>query len=149
MLIVYGEKSKIIRRVIVSDEPIDANEHTHTGEASIHVESISIFKQADIASAVEKATGVKPPDSKHAVVRQDGTIASILQCDPEIDVIPDHEIVKVYAGVLEDCIYDKATDSFIAPDRVILKKGDKDAEGQVATKDVITKGGVVKKPNGN
>lgn len=98
--IVYSTQSKMIRRIILPDQDseLDHPQVAAVGESLLVVDRLTY----DVSSAealVEKETGQKPKDSKHAVVDKTGKVIAVIHADPDIDNVGSNQLVAASADV--------------------------------------------------
>jgi hypothetical protein len=121
--VIYAAGSKMVRRIVVSDDlNYDYSQHVGDGEEVLVEERTRTRdgKGDDVSvhaarAAVRIATGIEPPEHVCAVVDGTGLVVNMIAADPDLDTLPEHTLVLAYAGVGIGCTYDQATDTFSAP----------------------------------
>lgn len=94
--VVIGEKSKIVRRIVVPDRDatlVIPGFYTSKGESIIIIDRAKGAYPDVINAAIEQATGVKPSDPRTIVIDKDGMVVDVILADPELDSIPDKTLV--------------------------------------------------------
>lgn len=100
--IVYATGSKMVRRIIVPDDPAMLHNGTHRvgpGETMLVVTGRHDLESCE--AHVKDATGVMPPRLVCAVVNARNTITDLICADPEIDTLPDATMVHAYSPDVE------------------------------------------------
>lgn len=95
-VIVYGARSKIIRRIVVPGPgeslPVGI---CQPGEAMLRAEigmCDGLPRMDDAARCVTDVTGIIPPSGRCAVIR-DGVVVNVINADPHLDEITDCTLV--------------------------------------------------------
>lgn len=118
--IVYATGSKMVRRIIVTDDEKTLDQrHVGPGESLLIADKAKGSDLFAARAAVKLATGIDPPSHECAVVDKAGNVVKIIAADPVIDAVEGHDLVAAYKGVTTECTYDKASDTFTAPTKVI------------------------------
>lgn len=128
--IVYATNSKMIRRIVGSDDPnydysihVDKNSATET---LLLVDASLIKTPDDCAAQVKQATGQVPLDFNCAVVDQTGAVTSLVKADPTIDVLPGATLIAAPDGVDVGHTYDAKNGVFNVPEKQIPATTGKD-----------------------
>lgn len=89
-LVHYATESRIVRRVIAADDDSLLLAHRPLrGESALFVQI-----GQSVLDAIEKATGVRPPSPRCAVVDdKDGVVTDCIPADPALDTIPGATLV--------------------------------------------------------
>lgn len=149
--VIYAAGSKMVRRIVVSDDPnYDYSQHVGEGEEHLVNERLTRDGKEDISvhaarAHVKAKTGIDPPEYVCAVVDGTGLVVNMIAADPDIDSIPEHTLVLAYPGVGIGCTYDQASDTFIAP--IVEWPAGTSPDG--TPYDAFTTGGPVPKPPDN
>lgn len=118
--IVYATGSKMVRRIIVSDDEKALDQrHVGLGESLLLADKAKGSDLFAARAAVKLATGIDPPSHECAVVDKVGAVVKIIAADPAIDTVEGHDLVAAYKGVTTECTYDNASDTFTAPVKTI------------------------------
>jgi hypothetical protein len=88
-LVHYATESRIVRRVIAADDDSLLLAHRPLrGESALFVQI-----GQSVLDAIEKATGVRPPSPRCAVVNAQGAVIGCVNADPALDTIPGATLV--------------------------------------------------------
>lgn len=142
--IIYGEKSGIVRRIIVPDDDAQLAAHVGPGEALLTIPRNDPRDVHSATAAVAAATGKDIPPSRCAMVDSKGAVVGIIAADPVLDSIDGHDLVTVHAkGVDIGATYDKNADAFTTRETIIpagtpIKGGTVTTEDQVVGGEVVT-----------
>jgi len=114
--IIYGDESKAIRRIVVSDDPdYDYAIHVHAGEGLLVADAARGRDLPAARRAMRAAFAIEPPEPLVAVVNADGVVTAIILADPALDAVERHDLIPAYAGVATGQTYDRDTATFWAP----------------------------------
>lgn len=142
--IVYATGSKMIRRLIVSDDPnYDFTPHAGQGESVLVADKANGSDLNAAKAVILAAEGVAPPDPTCAIIDKNGNVVQIIAADPALDVVAGHTLVAAYVGVSAGCTYDAASATFTAP--LVVTPAGVDKGGKPYPQK--TTGGPVTKPN--
>jgi hypothetical protein len=145
--VIYSSQSKAIRRVIADDDglvvigtlpgtatPAVICNHSGGQPPSYHVlgvgesaiavipaSAISPDRPINWAAAVQKATGVVPPEITCALIDQSNVVQQVIRADPEVDSAPaGFTMVQCYSPAIGiGCTYDPASGKFWTPESTL------------------------------
>jgi hypothetical protein len=97
--VVYGTKSKIVRRVIIPDDDSELDNPLHVGNGET-LEKIPMGPHDH--GTISKLLGTNPDHnaSRCAVVHPSGQVVKAIHADPEIDSVDNHPGFKNHVLIL-------------------------------------------------
>lgn len=94
--VIYSAKSKMVRRIVVSDDPdYDYSIHVGPGENHLVAERTKDVNVFSARAIVKARTGVESPELVCNVVNQEGLIVDTIAADPDLDSVPGHSLVLI------------------------------------------------------
>lgn len=114
--VVYATGSKMIRRIIVTDDESSLDKrHIGRGESLLVADKSGGTSLDTARAAVKAATGVDPPDPQCAVVDGDGQVVNVIKADPEIDRVDGLLLVSAPPTLAIGATYDSNSGTFSEP----------------------------------
>lgn len=93
--IIYATGSKMIRRIVIPDDPKALDDGTHgpyEGESMLKADSTKVAQQGAEA-LIQDETGETPTDPRCAVIAN-GLVVAVIHADPSLDADPRGTLVN-------------------------------------------------------
>jgi hypothetical protein len=112
--VVYATGSKMIRRMIISDDDTNLdNRHAGPGESFHLVAKVPGWIHLNTAKlAIRNLTGVDPPSTRCAVLDNNSRVESLIDADPDLDMLPNKTLVSAPPTVEVGHLYDPILKTF-------------------------------------